>query len=172
MQSPSSTLGPIRYYAKERRSKQIATEKQGIRTSASEQHGFQQPCPIPGVPGSTFPAQGDLTTDISGEGDQHFTVPSFGSFEHPKPEEKLPETTESRDVAVALCSKGDTTMANSQVDFQETEVCLDFKEEYKYVKRFSGSFSSIQGDFMADGLDQLTLCSQSLGFGTPAAPVQ
>ncbi|KAL6093676.1 hypothetical protein STEG23_021586 [Scotinomys teguina] len=28
------------------------------------------------------------------------------------------------------------------------------------------------GDFMADGLDQLTLCSQSPGFGTPAAPVQ
>ncbi|KAL6086298.1 hypothetical protein STEG23_030521 [Scotinomys teguina] len=88
-----------------------------------------------------------------------------------------------------------------EVDFQETEVCLDFKEEYKYVKRFSGSFSSIQdytknmdipnhmknlnplklvrhildctlrGDFIADGLDQLTLYSQSLGFGTPAAPV-
>ncbi|KAL6090475.1 hypothetical protein STEG23_033285, partial [Scotinomys teguina] len=28
------------------------------------------------------------------------------------------------------------------------------------------------GDFMAHGLDQLTLCSQSLGLGTPAAPVQ
>ncbi|KAL6094202.1 hypothetical protein STEG23_016668 [Scotinomys teguina] len=28
------------------------------------------------------------------------------------------------------------------------------------------------GDFTADGLDQLTLCSQSPGFGTPAAPVQ
>ncbi|KAL6093457.1 hypothetical protein STEG23_011036 [Scotinomys teguina] len=28
------------------------------------------------------------------------------------------------------------------------------------------------GDFTADGLDQLTLCSQSRGFGTPAAPVQ
>ncbi|KAL6091032.1 hypothetical protein STEG23_028420 [Scotinomys teguina] len=28
------------------------------------------------------------------------------------------------------------------------------------------------GDFMADGLHQLTLSSQSLGFGTPAAPVQ
>ncbi|KAL6083288.1 hypothetical protein STEG23_021778 [Scotinomys teguina] len=28
------------------------------------------------------------------------------------------------------------------------------------------------GDFKADGLDQLTLCSQSPGFGTPAAPVQ
>ncbi|KAL6093587.1 hypothetical protein STEG23_019672 [Scotinomys teguina] len=27
-------------------------------------------------------------------------------------------------------------------------------------------------DFKADGLDQLTLCSQSPGFGTPAAPVQ
>ncbi|KAL6093612.1 hypothetical protein STEG23_037208 [Scotinomys teguina] len=28
------------------------------------------------------------------------------------------------------------------------------------------------GDFTADGLDQLTLCSQSPGFDTPAAPVQ
>ncbi|KAL6090471.1 hypothetical protein STEG23_033281, partial [Scotinomys teguina] len=28
------------------------------------------------------------------------------------------------------------------------------------------------GDFMSAGLDQLTLCSQSLGFGTPAAPAQ
>ncbi|KAL6093598.1 hypothetical protein STEG23_018093 [Scotinomys teguina] len=28
------------------------------------------------------------------------------------------------------------------------------------------------GDFTADGLDQLTLCSQSPGFGTPAAPVK
>ncbi|KAL6093668.1 hypothetical protein STEG23_028730 [Scotinomys teguina] len=28
------------------------------------------------------------------------------------------------------------------------------------------------GDFTANGLDQLTLCSQSPGFGTPAAPVQ
>ncbi|KAL6093528.1 hypothetical protein STEG23_022012 [Scotinomys teguina] len=28
------------------------------------------------------------------------------------------------------------------------------------------------GDFTADGLDQLTLCWQSPGFGTPAAPVQ
>ncbi|KAL6093664.1 hypothetical protein STEG23_008744 [Scotinomys teguina] len=28
------------------------------------------------------------------------------------------------------------------------------------------------GDFTADGLDQLTLCLQSPGFGTPAAPVQ
>ncbi|KAL6041455.1 hypothetical protein STEG23_023570, partial [Scotinomys teguina] len=27
-------------------------------------------------------------------------------------------------------------------------------------------------DFIAAGLDQLTLCSQSLGFNTPAAPVQ
>ncbi|KAL6084072.1 hypothetical protein STEG23_012556 [Scotinomys teguina] len=36
----------------------------------------------------------------------------------------------------------------------------------------SVAFSSSPGDFMADGLDQLTLCSQSLGFGTLAAPVQ
>ncbi|KAL6093569.1 hypothetical protein STEG23_032999 [Scotinomys teguina] len=32
--------------------------------------------------------------------------------------------------------------------------------------------STCAGDFTADGLDQLTLCSQSQGFGTPAAPVQ
>ncbi|KAL6093534.1 hypothetical protein STEG23_021774 [Scotinomys teguina] len=32
--------------------------------------------------------------------------------------------------------------------------------------------STCAGDFTADGLDQLTLCSQSPGFGTPAAPVQ
>ncbi|KAL6093547.1 hypothetical protein STEG23_011679 [Scotinomys teguina] len=36
----------------------------------------------------------------------------------------------------------------------------------------SAAFSSSPGDFIADGLDQLTLCSQSPGFGTPAAPVQ
>ncbi|KAL6084426.1 hypothetical protein STEG23_023469 [Scotinomys teguina] len=30
----------------------------------------------------------------------------------------------------------------------------------------------VRGDFTADGLDQMTLCSQSPGFGTPAAPVQ
>ncbi|KAL6084261.1 hypothetical protein STEG23_002790 [Scotinomys teguina] len=30
----------------------------------------------------------------------------------------------------------------------------------------------VRGDFMADGLDQLKLCSQSLGFGTPEVPVQ
>ncbi|KAL6084377.1 hypothetical protein STEG23_022619 [Scotinomys teguina] len=33
-------------------------------------------------------------------------------------------------------------------------------------------FYEAKGDFTADGLDQLTLCSQSPGFGTPAAPVQ
>ncbi|KAL6084364.1 hypothetical protein STEG23_022606 [Scotinomys teguina] len=100
------------------------------------------------------------------------------------------------------CSSKTDTFGKLSMDFQETEVCPDFKEEYKYVKRFSGSFSSIQdstknmdipnhmknlnpmklfrrildctlrGDFTADGLDQLTLCSQSPGFGTPAAPVQ
>ncbi|KAL6094116.1 hypothetical protein STEG23_031326 [Scotinomys teguina] len=100
------------------------------------------------------------------------------------------------------CVKNVKISLMPSVDFQETEVCLDFKEEYKYIKRFSGSFSSIQdstkkmdipnhmknlnplklvrhildctlrGDFTADGLDQLTLCSQSPGFGTPAAPVQ
>ncbi|KAL6084071.1 hypothetical protein STEG23_012555 [Scotinomys teguina] len=74
------------------------------------------------------------------------------------------------DIVVALFSIEGATIANSQdkpgtqgprndhancvknvkislmpsVDFQETEVCPDFKEEYKYVKRFSGSFSSIQ----------------------------
>ncbi|KAL6084123.1 hypothetical protein STEG23_012558 [Scotinomys teguina] len=36
----------------------------------------------------------------------------------------------------------------------------------------SNSSEPESGDFTADGLDQLTLCSQSLGFGTPAAPVQ
>ncbi|KAL6030650.1 hypothetical protein STEG23_018140 [Scotinomys teguina] len=36
----------------------------------------------------------------------------------------------------------------------------------------SGPGADILGDFTADGLDQLTLCSQSPGFGTPAAPVQ
>ncbi|KAL6083840.1 hypothetical protein STEG23_038388 [Scotinomys teguina] len=36
----------------------------------------------------------------------------------------------------------------------------------------SNSSEPESGDFTADGLDQLTLCSQSPGFGTPAAPVQ
>ncbi|KAL6094089.1 hypothetical protein STEG23_034615 [Scotinomys teguina] len=135
MQSPSSPLGPIRHNAKERRSKQIAPQRQGIRTPASEQHGFQQPCPIPGVPGSTFPAQGDLTPDISGEGDQHFTVPSFGSFEHPKPAEKLPETTESRDVAVALCSKGDTKMASYQGSLETSPFTEKYSLELWISKR-------------------------------------
>ncbi|KAL6094283.1 hypothetical protein STEG23_032460 [Scotinomys teguina] len=42
------------------------------------------------------------------------------------------------------CSSKTDTFGKLSMDFQETEVCLDFKEEYKYIKRFSGSFSSIQ----------------------------